>query len=77
MLLCKRRRQTLKLGKNLSHYRHAAGFTQCEAANILNISRQCLSNWETDHREPRIGDIIEMCQLYNITINQLVYGKNI
>ncbi|WP_425524615.1 helix-turn-helix transcriptional regulator [Diplocloster hominis] len=66
----------MKLGKNLSHYRHAAGFTQCEAANILNISRQCLSNWETDHREPRIGDIIQMCQLYDITINQLVYGKN-
>ncbi|MBU9727167.1 helix-turn-helix transcriptional regulator [Diplocloster modestus] len=61
----------LKLGKTLAEYRHAAGLTQQEAADKIHVSRQCLGNWETGNREPRFGDIVQLCQLYGIELDQL------
>ncbi|WP_343251028.1 helix-turn-helix transcriptional regulator [Diplocloster hominis] len=61
-----------RLGKILAEYRHAAGLTQQEAADRIHVSRQCLGNWETGNREPRFGDIVQLCQLYGIGLDELM-----
>ncbi|MBU9747218.1 helix-turn-helix transcriptional regulator [Lachnospiraceae bacterium ASD3451] len=60
------------IGKRLAEYRRAAGMTQQEAANQIHVSRQCLGNWETGHREPRIGDVVLLCRLYGIELDKLI-----
>ncbi|WP_425524560.1 helix-turn-helix domain-containing protein [Diplocloster hominis] len=62
----------MEIGERLSYYRRRAGLSQKDAANLINVSRQCLSNWETNHREPRIEDLWRLCRLYNITLDQFV-----
>ncbi|MBU9724509.1 helix-turn-helix transcriptional regulator [Diplocloster modestus] len=61
----------MEIGKKLAEYRRAAGLTQREAADQIHVSRQCLGNWETGHREPRIDDIVQLCRLYGITLDQM------
>nr|WP_275061726.1 helix-turn-helix transcriptional regulator [Diplocloster agilis] len=56
----------------MAEYRRAAGMTQQEAANQIHVSRQCLGNWETGHREPRIGDVVLLCRLYGIELDKLI-----
>ncbi|MBU9728480.1 helix-turn-helix transcriptional regulator [Diplocloster modestus] len=62
----------MNIGKKLAEYRHAAGLTQREAADQIHVSRQCLGNWETGRREPRIGDVVQLCRVYGIGLDQLV-----
>lgn len=61
----------MDIGKKLAEYRHAAGLTQQEAADQIHVSRQCLGNWETGHRGPRIGDVVQLCRLYGIGLDQI------
>ncbi|WP_158348557.1 helix-turn-helix transcriptional regulator [Diplocloster agilis] len=62
----------MEIGKNLAAYRRAAGLTQKQAATKIHVSRQCLGNWETGRRQPRIEDIILLCRLYGISLDQLI-----
>ena len=62
----------MEIGKKLADCRRAAGLTQQQAANRIHVSRQCLGNWETGQRQPRIEDIIQLCRLYHITLDQLI-----
>lgn len=62
----------MKIGQKLAEYRQAAGLTQREAADQIHVSRQCLGNWETGHREPRIGDVVLLCRLYGIELDKLI-----
>ena len=61
----------MEIGKKLADYRRITGLTQQEVANTIHVSRQCLGNWETGYREPRIDDILTLCKLYGIGLNQL------
>ena len=62
----------MDIGKKLAEYRHQAGMTQREAADQIHVSRQCLGNWEAGRREPRIEDVVLLCRLYEIGLDQLV-----
>lgn len=59
------------IGRKLAEYRHATGLTQQEAADRIHVSRQCLGNWETGHREPRIGDVVMLCRLYGVGLDEI------
>ena len=61
----------MDIGKKLAEYRRQAGMTQREDADQIHVSRQCLGNWETGHREPRIGDVVQLCQVYGVSLDQI------
>ena len=61
----------MEIGKKLAEFRHADGLTQQEAADQIHVSRQCLGNWETGYREPRIGDIVMLCRLYGVGLDEI------
>ena len=70
-MINERSTSVMDLGEKLSHYRHAKGLTQCEAAEILHVSRQCLGNWEAGRREPCIAAFARLCRLYRFPAEQL------
>lgn len=62
----------LQLADNLRKYRDSFHYTQKELARLINISRQAYSNYETGKRDPDLDLLIKLCDVYQITLDQLV-----
>lgn len=52
--------------------RRRQGLTQIEAAQIVGVSRQALSNYERGLREPSLKSLIIMSDLYKVSLDELV-----
>ncbi len=62
----------MTVGEKLLELRKKKGLSQEEAANILNVSRQTISKWETDSSTPDFDKIVPICELYEISANELL-----
>lgn len=61
----------------LRELRNKSGLTQNEIATKLGVSGQTILNWENRIYEPKIGQLIELADLFNVTIDYLVERKNV
>ena len=61
----------MTLGQRLYEMRKAKGFSQESVAEVLGVTRQTVSKWETDQTTPDFDKIIPICKLYNITTDEL------
>lgn len=50
-----------------------AGYTQKEAAKLLNVSNATLGNWENGISFPDAQQIIQICELYNVSYDNLIF----
>ena len=64
------------LGEKLIKLRKEKNLSQEEAANILNVSRQTISKWETDMSTPDFDKIVPICELYGISTEELLKGES-
>lgn len=55
--------------------RHELGMTQLELANKLNISDKVISKWETGRSLPDTSMLIPLCEVLEISIDEL-FGKD-
>ena len=60
------------IAKNLSFYRKAAGLTQAELAEKINYSDKSVSKWESGNGVPDVYTLLQLAQLYGVTLNDLV-----
>lgn len=60
------------IAKNLIYYRKAAGLTQAELAEKINYSDKSVSKWELGHGIPDVCVLIELANIYGVTLNDLV-----
>lgn len=49
------------------------GLTQKEAATALRVSNKTLSNWENRLAIPKADKIDPICQLYDVTYDDLIF----
>ena len=61
-----------KIAKNLTYYRKAAGLTQAELAEKINYSDKSVSKWESGNGVPDIYTLIQLAQLYGVTVDTLI-----
>lgn len=61
----------LKVGKKLQKARLACGYTQEEVAEIINCSSRYIGQLETNKSFGSISLMIELCNIYNITLNDI------
>ena len=62
----------MSFGKNLQFLRHLRGnMTQEDLAEKMNISRQTVSKWELDTAQPEMDKAIELCRLFNCSLDNL------
>ncbi len=59
------------IGKNLAAARKAKGLTQKEVAAILHMTQQQYSRFENGVFELNYSLILKLCNLYEITPNEL------
>ena len=65
----------IKIGKFINRKRKENGITQSELAEKLGISDRAISKWENGICLPDVDNMIELCKIYNITINDLLSGE--
>lgn len=61
----------MSFGKNLQFLRKMTNFTQEDLAEKMNISRQTVSKWELDECKPEIEKAMEICNLFNCSLDNL------
>ena len=64
----------MEIGKKLKDARMKSGFTQENVAEKINVSRQTISNWENEKSYPDIINVIELSNLYSISLDDLLKG---
>lgn len=60
------------LGEKLFELRKSKNLTQDDVAEKLNVTRQTVSKWETNQSTPDFDKIVPLCDLYEITPNELL-----
>ena len=64
----------MSLGERLYELRKHKNLSQEEVADKLNVTRQTVSKWETDESKPDFDKIVPICELYEISTNELLSG---
>ena len=64
----------MEIEKKLKDARVQAGFTQEQVAEKVMVSRQTISNWENGKTLPDIVSIMNLSDLYQISIDELLKG---
>lgn len=62
----------MALGKKLSKLRKENNYTQEQLADMLSVSRQSVSKWESDIAYPETEKLIRLSTLFNISIDELI-----
>ena len=62
----------MNLGERLFELRKAKNLTQDDVAEKLNVTRQTVSKWETNQSTPDFDKILPLCELYEITTDELL-----
>lgn len=65
----------IKIGKFIQERRKNIGITQSELAEKLSVTDRAVSKWENGICIPDASNIMELCKLLDITINDLYSGK--
>lgn len=65
-----------KIADNIKKIREEKHISQQELGSLLNISGKTVSSWEIGRTEPNMGYIQSMCDIFNISIDELIYGSN-
>ena len=63
------------VGKNIKEKRKSLNITQEELAEKLSVTRQAVSSWENGKTEPDIEMLTKIAQIFDISIDELIYGK--
>lgn len=66
---------TMNIGTKIKKARMDAGLSQEQVAEELGVSRQTVSNWETDKTYPDIISVIKMSDIYDVSLDYLLKGK--
>jgi len=62
----------LSLHENIRELRIGSGLNQVELGKILNVSKQCISNWENDNVVPSIDMLVKLADCFQVTTDWLL-----
>ena len=62
----------MSLGENLQFLRKKDDITQEQLAEKLEVSRQSVSKWESDAAYPEMDKILQICDLFHVSMDDLV-----
>ena len=65
----------MTLGQRLAFYRKKSCLTQQQLGKMINVSAQAVSKWENDQAEPDVATICRLSQIYQISTDALLTGK--
>ena len=66
-----------KIGNFIATQRKAKKLTQKKLADKLYVSEKTVSKWETGHGVPDTNSLQKLCEILNVSINELLNGEKI
>lgn len=66
----------MTLGQKLKEIRKKFGLSQEQLAEIINVSRQAITKWETDAGLPDTENLKELSRIFGISIDYLLDNNN-
>ena len=66
-----------KMGSFLQELRKEHNLTQAELGDKLGVTNKTISRWETGNYMPPVEMLEMLGNLYGLTINELLCGKNL
>ena len=64
----------MTIGERLLKLRKDKNISQEELANVLDVSRQTISKWETGESMPDFNKIVPLCEYFEISSDELLTG---
>ena len=61
----------MSIGNKIYELRTAKNLSQGDLAEILDVSRQSVSKWETDTAVPELDKLIKLCDVFGVTLDEL------
>lgn len=62
----------MSLGKNIQYLRKQKRITQEELAEIMSVSRQTISRWESDEIIPELNKLTALSDVFSCSLDALV-----
>ena len=62
----------MNISNRIKKFRERDGYSQEFLAEKMYVSRQTISNWENNKSYPDIHNLLLMCNLFSITLNELI-----
>lgn len=66
----------MNLGEKIYKLRTERNLSQGDLAEMLEVSRQSISKWETNGSVPDLDKIIKLSNIFGVTLDELVLGKD-
>lgn len=60
------------LNENIRRLRMQYGVNQVEFAKKMNVTKQCVSNWENDNVLPSIEMLVKMAEFFSVSTDYLL-----
>lgn len=65
----------MTLGEKILNMRKARSWSQEELAELIGVTRQAVSRWESDSAKPDADKIIALCDLFGVSADYLLRDK--
>ena len=65
----------MTIGEKISVLRVAADISQEQLAEKMAVSRQSVSKWEMDQALPQLDKVLQLCELFDVTADELLQDK--
>ena len=62
-------------GERIRTYRQRAGMSQEMAAELVGVSRQAVSKWESGQTVPDAVTVAKLCRALNVSADYIILGK--
>ena len=66
----------MTIGEKIALLRTMSNISQEQLAEKISVSRQAVSRWEMDQAVPQIEKIIQLCEFFGITTDELLKEEN-
>ena len=60
------------LGENLRNLRQSRGYSQFKFAEIVGATQAAISAWELGSREPELGTVFQIANMFKVPVSSLV-----
>ncbi len=65
----------MDMAERLQDLRKKANYSQEQVSDMLGITRQAISKWESGQGKPEIDNVIKLIEIYNVSADYILLGQ--